>query len=296
MQMQIILNYLREQGYRIHFCGDEKIEVNGFSSLANYRKNTLTWIKTQKAAEVVQNSAKDILVAVVQENISTNIPNVILTDCSKAVFFDILEHFFDDNEEVPNVGQGTYISPKVKLGKDVIIGHNCTLDGDIKIGDGTRIYNNVNIINTARIGKNCIIQSCVNIGHDGFAYTEDENHIKTMVKHHGGVIIGDNVYIGGSTCIERGTIDNTIIEDGAKIDVTCTIGHNSVIRKNAALVGGSVLLGSVTLEENAYIASALIKNQGHIAENALVGMGSVVTKDVEKGQVVVGVPAKPIKK
>ena len=184
----------------------------------------------------------------------------------------------------------------MKIGNGVKIGHNCTLDGDITIGDGTRLYNNVIIIHHAEIGANCEIQSGVNIGHDGFGYTEDDSHVKTMVKHYGGVSIGNNVYIGGNTYIERGTLDNTIIEDGVKIDGLCLIGHNSVLRKNTAVVAGSILLGSVTLEENAYIASALIRNQAHVGKNGFVGMGSVVTQNVDPDAVVVGVPARKMQK
>ncbi len=70
----------------------------------------------------------------------------------------------------------------------------CVLDGDIRIGDNTVIYNNVNIVNRVTIGKDCVIQSGVSIGHDGFGYSEDEYNHKTMIPHHGGVVIGDNVY------------------------------------------------------------------------------------------------------
>lgn len=291
-----ILEYLDHNKESYFFEGDREDCINGFSSYGNYRKGNLTWIKNYRVLENSGNIQK-VALAVIQDGIDVPVvTNKIITKESKRVFFDLLEHFFSDNKKLEGIGHNTYLSPDVKLGENVTIGHNCTLDGDITIGDGTRIYNNVNIINNVTIGQKCEIQSGVNIGHDGFGYTEDEEHQKTMVKHYGGIVIEDNVYIGGNSYIERGTIDNTIIKNGAKIDGACVIGHNCIIAPNTAMVAGSIMLGSVHLEDNVYIASALIKNQVTVGRNAIVGMGSVVIKDVEADTTVIGIPARKIKK
>ena len=288
-----ILKYLNDNNEAYIFEGNDNVSTKGFSSYGNYRHGSLTWLKNISAIE--QNGKHNVTLAVVQEGLEESVAeNRIITKESKRVFFDLLENFFSTDKKQESVGRNTYISPEVKLGKNVIIGNNCTLDGDITIGDGTRIYNNVNIINSATIGKDCEIQSGVNIGHNGFAFTEDEAHKKTMVKHYGNVIIGNDVYIGGNCYIERGTIDSTIIKNGAKIDGACIIGHNCNIGRNVAMVAGTILFGSVCLEDNAYIASALVKNQVTVGRNAIVGMGSVVTKNVEVDTTVIGVPAREL--
>lgn len=291
-----ILAYLDHNKESYIFEGNQEECINGFSSYGNYRQGTLTWVKNYKTIEKCGNIQR-ITLAVVQEGVDVPAAeNKIITKESKRVFFELLEHFFTSSKSIEKIGSNTYLSSEVKLGKNVTIGHNCTLDGNITIGDGTRIYNNVNIINNVTIGQNCEIQSGVNIGHDGFGYTENEEHQKTMVKHYGGIVIEDNVYIGGNSYIERGTIDDTIIKTGTKIDGACVIGHNCIIDPNTAMVGGSTLLGSVHLEDNVYIASALIKNQVTIGRNAIVGMGSVVIKDVKADTTVIGVPAREINK
>lgn len=290
VRLKEILDFLDKKSIEYRFKGDKELSIKGFSSLTQYKENSITWIKMLQG-ELPEN----ICLAVVQDGINADTKNQIITSESKYVFFSILEEFYGKTPEPNTIGQGTYISPDVKIGKNVVIGHNCTIDGDIHIGDNTRIYNNVNIINYARIGANCEIQSGVNIGHDGFGFTENENHEKTMVKHYGGTIIGDNVYIGGNTYIERGTIDNTVIGNGTKIDGSCTVGHNCIIGKNVAMVGGTIVFGSVNIEDNAYIASGIIKNKTTVGQNSLVGIGSVVTKNVEADAVVVGVPAKKIR-
>jgi len=121
------------------------------------------------------------------------------------------------------------------------------LDGDITIGNNTQIWDNVSIINKAVVGDNCIIQSGVRIGHGGFGYSENESHIKTMRRHYGSVIIGDDVFIGPNCVIYRGTIDNTIVGKRCKIGGLCHIGHNCILDDNIAMIAGAVLYGSVII-------------------------------------------------
>lgn len=192
------------------------------------------------------------------------------------------------------IGPNTYISKKVLLGRNVKIGANCVIDGNITIGDDTVIGNNVVILYKVHIGKNCVIQSGAVIGEEGFSYWE-EDHQKTMVKHYGGVTIHDDVRVGANTCIVRGTIDDTVIGKGSKIDNLCHIAHNCQIGKNCVIIAGATLCGSVIVEDNAYISTAAVRQQLHVGEGALVGLGAVVVKDVETSTVVIGNPAKVMK-
>ena len=137
------------------------------------------------------------------------------------------------------------------------------------------------------------MQSGVTIGHDDFAYAKDESGKLVMIKHHGGVNIGNDVYLGCNTIINRGTIDDTIIKDRCKVDVNNFISHNCVVNEDCMLVTGNNIYGSVVIGQNAYIAgSCTVRNGLKIGEHSFIGMGSVVIKDVEKNTTVVGNPAK----
>lgn len=289
MIIKDILCYLTDNKYDYTFDGDENEEIAGFSSLTNYKRGTMTWIKKIEATEGIDLSR--VALAIVQEGVSVELRNSITVSNSKKAFFDLLENVFTNKEEKVLVGEGTYISPKVKIGSNVTIGHNCVLDGDIVIGDNTVIQSGVTIINKVKIGSNCYIQPGVTIGHDGFGYSEDEDHTKHMVKHYGGVEIGNDVFIGCHTNIARGTIDNTLIEDGVKIAPSTHIGHNTRIRKNATVICSNVY-GSIEIGKNAYISACTVRNQLKVGENSIVGMGSIVTKDVRPNTTVMGVPAK----
>lgn len=294
MKTSEILKYLDDSKVEYQFCGDKESEINGFSSLKNYKAGSLTWIKKQEIVDCFDQH-KELALVVVSPGIQTEFAeNIICVANSKKVFFDIVEKFYSVDRQEGGVGQGTYISPKVKLESDVKIGYNCTLDGDIRIGNGTIIGNNVVIANRVTIGRKCMIQSLSVIGEDGFGFSEEPDGTKTMVKHFGGVTIGDDVFIGGHVNIARGTIDDTVIEDGVKIAPSTHIGHNNHIGKNSTIICSNIY-GSIEIGENAYITASTVKNQSKIGEHALVGMGSVVTKDVEAGKVVVGAPAKVLR-
>lgn len=296
MRVTEILDFLKGNNISFIFTGDQAATVEGFSSLTRYKPGSFTWIKTQKNIPEDLDLSQ-IALTFISENVATGAaPNVIRTPESKHAFFSTIEHFYAREEERSPIGQFTYISPKVKLGKNIRIGHNCTLDGDITIDDGTTIWNNVVIINQVHIGKNCDIHSGAVIGHDGFGFTEDANHRKTMVKHFGGVTIGDNVLVGDNVCICRGTIDDTVLESGVKVDNLSHIAHNCVLEADVALAFPCSLGGSTHIGRNGYIAGAIVRNQCKIGENAFVGMGAVVVKDVAPGETVVGNPAKPLKR
>lgn len=295
MKISEILRFLDAEQIPYVFRGSAESEVARFSSLTHYKPGTFTWVKKQENIPDGFDCAA-VALAFVSDGVTGAFPNVIETPQSKHAFFSAMEHFYGEDEERPAIGQFTYISPKVKLGKNVCIGHNCTLDGDITIGDDTVIWNGVTIVNHVTIGCRCEIQSGCVIGHDGFGYTEDETHNKTMVRHFGGVTIGDEVLVRENVCIDRGTIDDTTVKSGARVDALSHIAHNAWIEEKAALAAPCWVNGSAHIGENAYLAGAIVRNQCSVGNNAFVGLGAVVVKDVLAGITVIGNPAKPYNK
>lgn len=289
-----IIEFLQTTDIEFYFNGRENIIIEGLSSFKNCKNNTITWVKDACAITSDTFSADSVLVVTNLDN-NDRFVNRIVTKDHKRAFFSIAEKFFYcEVTKVPSVGKGSYIGEQVSLGQNVKIGYNCVLDGEISIGDNTIIYNNVSIINKVIIGENCIIQSNTAIGHDGYGYVRHGEEI-TMIKHYGGVRIGKNVFIGTNCEIARGTIDDTVVKDGCKIDGLCHIAHNVVLEKNVSLVAGTLLYGSAHLDEDAYVASGIVRNQIYVGKGAFIGMGSVVTHNVEAKQVLIGIPAKPLK-
>lgn len=289
--LQEIEAFLKQENleYRVQAAGE--VTVQGFSSLDHYQPGTLTWIKS---ADRWNAGMPELALCIVQEGVELPLPNQIICHNSKAVFFSLIEHFFAVQEEEEPIGRNTVIGPHVRLGSNVRIGHNCSITGDVIIGDDTVISDNVVIKNKVRIGKRCTIQALTMIGEDGFGAYEEENHRKVMIRHYGGVTIGDDVFISSHVDIERGTIDDTYIGDGIKIGPCTLIAHNSIVEKDAMLIC-SHLYGSVHVGENSWVVGSIVKNQCSVGENAMIGIGSAVIHDIEDGKVAVGIPAKVIR-
>jgi UDP-3-O-[3-hydroxymyristoyl] glucosamine N-acyltransferase len=143
----------------------------------------------------------------------------------------------------------------------------------------------------ATIGRNVVIERGVVIGSPGLNFARAEDGSTERFPHYGNVIIGDNVWIGANTVIERGVIDDTVIGDGAQIDCMVLIGHQSVIGNHVGIAGSVMCSGSVTIGAYSWIgAGAVLRDGITIGHHTTIGMGSVVTKDIPDNVTAYGVP------
>lgn len=299
IELSKISEYLDDLGMNYNFIGKENLIIKRYSSLNNLNSNCISWIKSQvNYKDEILLGLKDVLLIVksdlkIKED-KTEI-GIIRCDNPKEVFFSILNHFFPQQTYENYISPSSIVESNI-IGKNVYIGHHCYIGKEVTIEDNVVIKNNVSIEGKVKIGKNAIIHSGVKIGTDGFGYFENSEGENIKVPHYGGVVIGNNVEIGSNTCIDRGTLDDTIICNNVKISNLCHIAHNVVISDNCLVTAGVVIAGSTKIGINTYIApGTIIRNQLRIGENTLIGMGSVVISDIKDNKVVAGVPAKIIK-
>lgn len=182
------------------------------------------------------------------------------------------------------------IAPHVVIGQDVIlksgvvIGPNCVIGNRVVIGENTEIKANVTVCDQVTIGKRCVIHPGVVIGSDGFGNAK-QGEAWYKVPQLGGVIIGNDVEIGSNTTIDCGAINDTVIEDGVRLDNLVQIAHNVKIGKNTAIAGCTGIAGSTTIGKNCMIGGAVGMN-GHIeiGDNVMVtGMSAVTSSLLEPG-------------
>ncbi len=301
MQLELtvkdILDFLRMKDLNFVYLGDIEKAVCGISPVADYKKSTITWIKSRQKylslRDKIDIDLIDIVIADSETQDIANFRNVFIYDNPKYLFSVIAAKYFQQDDLIEKIGRNTVVEITAQIGDNVCIGTNCYIGGNVKIGDGTRIYHNVVINNNVVIGKNCCLESGAVIGQTGYGYSESKNFEHIRVPHLGRVIIEDNVDIGANTCIDRGTIGDTIIGYGSKIDNLCHIAHNVKIGKNVMIVAGTVIGGSAVLEDNVYLApGVIVRNQITVEEGSLIGMGGVAVKNTRKGCVYSGVPAK----
>lgn len=293
---EIILEYLKQDGFEVRYEGSKDIVLEGYCQLDKLRSHSITWIK--KASDNIEYDLSKLTGGiVVTDNIISYVGErvgFIITNVPKAVFFSILKRFWPNNV-VYGIAPSAVVETH-NVAEKVSIGHNCYIGSEVTIGTGTIIEHNVSIYHRTRIGENCIIHSGTVIGADGFGYCINSNGQPEKVEHFGGVYIDDEVEIGANTCIDRGTLGDTWIGSHVKIDNLVHIAHNVRIGESSMVVAGSIICGSAELENESYVApGGIVKNQLKIGANAFVGMGAVVTQSVDDNMVVVGVPAQPIR-
>lgn len=210
-------------------------------------------------------------------------------------YIRVLSHFFTQEKPKDFIHTTANIEHGATIGKNVFIGAGCYISSQSIINDGCIIHPNVVLDNRVVLGKNCEIKSGAVLGQEGFGFERDENGEPVHFPHFGDVIIGNNVFIGSNTTVERATLGSTIIEDNVKIDDLVQIGHNSHIGEGSMITVGAIVCGGAVLKPQSYLApNVSVKEKVTIGRRGLVGIGAVVLKDVPDDTIVAGVPAKEI--
>ncbi len=180
------------------------------------------------------------------------------------------------------------------IGPGVLVGPGCVVGRDVRIGADTRLVANVTLCEGVRLGMRCLLHPGVVVGSDGFGIARDGARW-VKVPQLGGVRIGDDVEIGANTTIDRGAVEDTVIESGVKLDNQIQIAHNVQIGENTAIAGCAGISGSARIGRNCMIAGGVgVVGHLEIADGVVVTGMSMVTRSIpEPGVYSSGLPAQP---
>lgn len=181
-----------------------------------------------------------------------------------------------------HVGAAAVIGDDAEVGDHVLIGPGCFVGPRCRLGPSTRLHANVTLVEDVRIGARCIVHPGAVIGSDGFGNARDaDGWIK--VPQVGGVLIGDDVEIGANTTIDRGAIDDTVIENGVRLDNLIQIAHNVRIGEHTAMASLSGVSGSTVIGKRCMFGGqAGIVGHIRICDDVVVGGATMVSKDIRE--------------
>jgi UDP-3-O-[3-hydroxymyristoyl] glucosamine N-acyltransferase len=289
--------------------GDPDFEVIRVSEIKDTGKGDLVFLFSEKKVDEVE-KFKDFAAIVPDSVRKCSARAWIRVRDVKASMIKTLRYFYNKPMQIPEnylitlenlshvkMGKDVRIGKNVFIGKDCILGNNVSIfpfayiGNDVEIGNDSVVYPHSIILDGTKIGREVIIYPGVVIGSDGFGYYRVKGKLQS-IPHIGKVVIGDRVEIGALSMIDRGTIGDTVIGDGTKIDNSVHIAHNVRIGKNVIILAQVGIAGSCELEDDVVIAGQVgIADHLKIGKGATVAAKSGVSKDVGEKEVVFGYPA-----
>ncbi len=277
--------------------GDGNTLIHRVSSLTHAKSGEISFIsdtKYQKALACSEASA-----FVLSEKLAnlTPLPKIIVDN--PYVYFAKLSAFLNPlaideigiapsaivhaSAKIPDtcsVGPLAIIGENVVVGEHVIIGSGCIIEHNVTIANGVRLEPRVTIKHHCEIGQNCHIFSGAVIGSDGFGYAEEAGQW-LKIPQVGRVVMHANVDVGANTTIDRGALDDTIIEEGVKLDNLIQIGHNCIIGSHTVVAGCVGIAGSARIGKHCKIGgAAMILGHLEIADNVTISPGTMITRSL----------------
>ncbi|OGV75713.1 MAG: UDP-3-O-(3-hydroxymyristoyl)glucosamine N-acyltransferase [Methylotenera sp. RIFCSPLOWO2_02_FULL_45_14] len=277
--------------------GDGATLISRVASIANAKAGDISFIndtKYEKALALTNASA-----CIIKEKYSnlTALPKIIVDD--PYVYFAKVSGLLnppasiklgiaasaviDASAKIPascSVGALVVIGENVVLGENVVIASGCIVENDVMIASHTRLEPNVTIKHHCEIGEHCHVFSGAVIGADGFGYAEEAGRW-LKIPQVGRVILHAHVDVGANTTIDRGALDDTIIEEGVKLDNLIQIGHNCVIGAHTVIAGCVGIAGSARVGKHCKIGgAAMVLGHLQIADHVTISPGSMITRSL----------------
>ena len=292
--------------------GDAGCEIRGIGTLEHAVAGEISFFSNRRYAAFLKSTRASAVILKAEDRDLSPVATLV-HDNPYLGYALAARLLYPDPDIVPGIHPQTVIDPgatihpaacicshvtigcKTVIAERAYIGSGCVIGTNVTIGAGTRLTANVVVCKDVRIGARGLFHPGVVIGADGFGIANDRGQW-VKIPQTGSVVIGDDVEIGANTTIDRGAIENTVIEDGVKIDNQVQIGHNVHIGAHTAIAGCVAIAGSVRIGKRCMIGGAS-GISGHIEitdDVVLMGMTGVANSIKEPGVYASAIPASEV--
>ncbi|NVO05425.1 MAG: UDP-3-O-(3-hydroxymyristoyl)glucosamine N-acyltransferase [Rhodoferax sp.] len=263
--------------------GASDLEIQGLAPLESAQAGHISFLSNPRyQAQLRTTQAGCVIVSAAMRDAAPQGVALIVAD-NPYLYFARLTQLWrrhKDQARAPGVHPSAVVDAQAQVDASAFVGPLCVVERGARIGPGTVLKSRVTVGEDCVIGARCILHAGVVIGADGFGFALDGERWE-KIEQLGAVRIGDDVEIGANTCIDRGALQDTVIEDGVKLDNLIQIGHNVRVGRNTAMAGCVGVAGSATIGANCTIGGGAVV-LGHLTLGAGVNISaaSVVTKSI----------------
>ena len=265
--------------------GDATLSIERLAPLQNAQPDALSFLSHPKyQQELAASKAACVIVSPAMREAAAARGAYIVTP-DPYYYFARLTQLWKAHHARPDADRihpSAVIHPEAHVDATARIGALCVVERGARIGAGTVLKSRVTVSEDCSIGERCLLHSGVVIGADGFGLAPHQG-AWVKIEQLGAVRIGNDVEIGANTCIDRGALDDTVIEDGVKLDNLIQIGHNVRVGKHTAMAGCVGVAGSATIGANCtFGGGAIVLGHLTVADGVHVSAATVVTRSIRK--------------
>lgn len=260
--------------------GDGALVVTGLATLEAATSGQLSFLANPKyRSQLTATRAGAVILAA--EALAACPCSAIVTPQPYLYFARVSQWLAEDHAPAPGIHPSAVV--EAPLPPSVSVGAHCWIGADVDIGENSVLYSGVRIYPGCRIGRRAIIHSGAVIGADGFGFAREATGAWVKIAQTGRVVIGDDVEIGANTTIDRGALEDTVIEDGVKLDNQIQVGHNVRIGAHTAIAGCAGIAGSARIGARCTIGgAAVILGHLELADGVNVSAGTLVGKSIAR--------------
>jgi len=260
-------------------AGDPSVQIRQVGALESAGAGQISFYSGPRYKAKLDASRAAAVIVSSEHEKSTALPRLVVE--RPYVYFARVSQLFNPlTLQAPGVHPQAHVAPGARLGERVSVGAGCVVGEGAVIGDDSCLYPRVVIYPGCRIGKRAIVHAGVVIGADGFGIADDDGRW-VKIPQIGSVCIGDDVEIGANSTIDRGAIDDTVIEDGVKMDNQIQIGHNCRIGAHTAIAGCAGIAGSTEIGSHCIIGgAAMIQGHIRIVDHVIISGGTTITRSI----------------